>query len=1023
MFNDVFISYSRKDKEFVEVLHQALKEHNRNTWVDWQDIPLTSEWWKEIESGIEAADTFIFVLSPDSLASKVCGQEIGHAVKYNKRLVPIVRRDDFDDKQVHSSLSKHNWLFFRENDDFDTAFGKLITAINTDLDYVSAHTRYLVRAREWESKGRNQDSLLRGRDLAEAREWLSQGIEKEPRPTPLQTQYIAESSKAEAARQEKEIANQREKIRLQRILMFCGVGIVAAIGFLLFFFSYSRNLAIREIDALLDITESYNQLDALVASLKAGKKLKEPLNIHIKSPERQAEVITALHKSISWVNLNPSIPLEGHELTVFNVNFSPDGEIIASASEDDTIKLWKRNGILIDTLKGHSDDVARVIFSPADRQMLASASYDGTVKLWKQDGESESYKEAQTLKGHSDRVYSVSFSPDGQLLASASADKTVKLWQWDGNEFKLLKTLEGRQGHSNEVYQVTFSPDGEIIASASVDRTVKLWRHDGTLLQTLEGHNGRILQVSFSPDGQIISASSDGTIKLWRRDGKGEFYTKAQSLEEHSDKVYSVSFSPDGQLLVSASGDKTVKLWQWNGTEFKLLKTLEGQEGHRDAVYRVSFSPDGTIIASASNDKTIKLWTKDGTLLHTLEEHKEGVIGISFSDDSQTLASASYDSKVILWRLNYLNKPNNGLFRVLRHGDDKIPSVSFTKDGQMIASTNGSTVKLWKPDGSQVGKEITVFTKETRELEEKQKPPHELEVKDIDISPDGQLLASGSADGTVKLWKPDGTLVQTLKYDNGLRNDVLSVSFSPDGQLLAAAGADKTIKLWKWDGDGKSYTEAQTLKGHESRIFEVSFSPDGQLLASASADRTVKLWKRDGEGESYTEAQTLEGHRDRVLSVSFSPSGQLLASASVDGTVKLWKLHGTKFKLLKTLEGHNNSEGHNNRVLSVSFSSNDQLLASASSDGTINLWKRDGTWLMDLKGHSGNVSQVSFSPDGKILASASDDQTTILWKLPEAADHEPILDELIEGGCKLGYVYLNSNLKFNDQEHRELCSK
>ena len=1009
MFNDVFISYSRKDKEFAQVLHQALKENNRDTWVDWQNIPLTAEWWQEIEAGIEAANTFIFVLSPDSLASEVCAKEIDHAVKYNKRLVPIVWRDDFDDKQVHSSLSKHNWLFFRENDNFDTAFGKLITAIDTDLDYVSAHTRYLVRAREWDSKGRNQDYLLRGKDLAQAREWLSQGTEKEPRPTPLQTQYIAESSKTEAACQEKEIANQREKIRLQRILMFCGVGIVAAIGFLLFFFSYSRNLAIKEIEALLDITESYNQLDGLVASLKAGKKLKKPLNIHIKSSKRQAQVITALHKSIRQVNPS-SLPLEGHELTVFNVNFSSDGEIIASASEDDTIKLWKRNGILIDTLKGHSDDVARVIFSPADRQMLASASYDGTVKLWKRDGEGESYKEAQTLKGHSDRVYSVSFSPDGQLLASASADKTVKLWQWDGNEFKLLKTLEGQEGHSNEVYQVNFSPDGEIIASASVDRTVKLWRHNGTLLQTLEGHNGRILQVSFSPDGQIISASSDGTIKLWRRDGR-----LLQSLEEHSDKVYGVSFSPDGQLLASASGDKTVKLWQWNGTEFKLFKTLEGQEGHRDAVYRLSFRPDGQIIASASNDKTIKLWTKDGTLLHTLEGHNDGVIGISFSDDSQTLASASYDSKVILWRLNYLNNPNNRLIRVLRHGDNKIPSISFTKDGQMIASTNGKTVKLWKLDGSQIGKEITVFT---RELKDKQ--IHELEVKDIDISLDGQLLASGSADGTVKLWKLDGTVVQTLKDDNRLRNDVLSVSFSPDGQLLAAAGADKTIKLWKRNGEGDSYTKAQTFEGHKSRIFEVSFSPDGQSLASASADGTVKLWKRDGEGESYTEAQTLEGHSDKVLSVSFSPSGQLLASASADGTVKLWKRdnQGKSYTDYKTLKGHNN-----NWVLSVSFSPSGQLLASASADGTVKLWKLDGTWLMDLKGHSGNVSQVSFSPDGKILASASDDKTTILWKLPEAANHEPILDELIVEGCKLAYDYLNSNLKFNDQEHRELCSK
>ncbi|BAU12624.1 RHS Repeat family protein [Leptolyngbya sp. NIES-3755] len=121
--SDVFISYSRKDKAFVERLHQALKQQNRETWVDWEDIPLSADWWQEIERGIEGTNTFVFVISPDSVASEVCDREINHAVKHNKRLVPIVYREGF--KQTHPALAKHNWIFLRETDEFDRGFANL----------------------------------------------------------------------------------------------------------------------------------------------------------------------------------------------------------------------------------------------------------------------------------------------------------------------------------------------------------------------------------------------------------------------------------------------------------------------------------------------------------------------------------------------------------------------------------------------------------------------------------------------------------------------------------------------------------------------------------------------------------------------------------------------------------------------------------------------------------------------------------------------------------------------------------
>jgi len=149
---DVFISYSRREQDFVRTLHQGLRNHGRETWVDWEGIPPTAEWLAEVYAAIDAADTFAFVISPDSIASEIAQLELAHAVQHHKRLVPIVRVD-VETQEIPQALAALNWIFFREHDEFDQAILSLITAIDTDLDWVRAHTRLLLRAKEWDNKG------------------------------------------------------------------------------------------------------------------------------------------------------------------------------------------------------------------------------------------------------------------------------------------------------------------------------------------------------------------------------------------------------------------------------------------------------------------------------------------------------------------------------------------------------------------------------------------------------------------------------------------------------------------------------------------------------------------------------------------------------------------------------------------------------------------------------------------------------------------------------------------------------
>ncbi|MEO1388303.1 MAG: AAA-like domain-containing protein [Cyanobacteria bacterium J06634_6] len=801
----------------------------------------------------------------------------------------------------------------------------------------------------WIEAGEKDESrLLRGNALQDAKAW-SQGKSLSDADYRFFASSEALDRRAvhqalEVARAKEITARQKEEkknTRLQRgLLVVMGVALAGLAGFTGVIRQQNRELALREVGAIATTSEALlsaeKDLEALVTAIEATENLKAlgipfngsfdgALNNKIQgdsnTPEQDIaqQVHTALRRAVYQTNQYNAF--SGHDGTIRTLAFSPDGGAIASASEDNTAKLWKPDGTLITTLTGHAAPLVTVMFS-ADGQQLLTTSEDNTVKLWQIDGTL-----IATLVGHTGPVWAADFSPDGQTIVTSSGDKTLKLWQPDGS---LITTLTEQP---SAIFEAEFSPNGQMIATANASNTVEIWQLDGTLVASLGNQESRVSALEFSADGSYLAtASENGIVKLWDTDWDAEGDNRRDTnsklistIAAHGSAISGLDISPNGQQLATSSSDTTVKLWNTDGT---LINTYLG---HDAEVYDVRFSPDGKTLASAGIEPVIRLWRVTHPLATMLSGHLSAVVDVDFSPDSQLLATSSTDNTVKLWRRN------GQLIETIRAHSAGVRKSIFSPDGQrLVTASEDGTVKMWQRNNPTLSPGHTLMATLTGE---------QGGIWGAAFSPDSELLATSGIDGRVQLWNENGNLVRTL---SGHSAPVWNVAFSADGKRLATVSSDNQAKIWRRDG-----TELVAITGSGAPFFGVAFSPDNKTLATTSSDTDVTLWdigsltnlteKNEVKDDSVILSTQLTGHISAVFDVKYSPDGQLFATVSGDNSLRLWGANGSTQAVF---------EKHKAAVSDVAFSPDGQLIATASDDKTVLLWDLEQIRQLDLLTYS-----------------------------------------------------------------------
>jgi WD40 repeat protein len=513
------------------------------------------------------------------------------------------------------------------------------------------------------------------------------------------------------------------------------------------------------------------------------------------------------------------------------VAFSPDGHLLATADRDGIVLLWNvtdpAHPTVVSRLEGQKGGIQSVMFSP-NGQLLATVS-DDVVRLWHIADPVHPAAVGGTLKIGGATTY-VAFSPDGRVLATAAGDGSVRLWNVDdpAHAVQLGPSVTAAAGSVNGV---AFSPDGHVLATAAGDGSVRLWNvddpaHAVQLGRPLTGATGAINSVAFSPDGRTLaSASDDHTVRLWS--------IPATVLLDQPGPVKAVAFSPDGRTLASASDGHTVRLWDVSdpGHPAALgeLPTVD-----LNSVDAVAFSPNGKVL-SLVGAGLVRLWdVSDPANPVALGRPRPIGVGsvdsVAFSPSGRTLATVA-GGLVRLWDVSDPANPVALGGPPSQVDAAAVDAVAFSPDGKVLAVAGDGSVVLWNI--TRIAQPVALG-----------RLAGPVGVPSVVFSPDGRTLATAGGGGSARLWNITDP-AHPAAFSAPQAGPANAVAFSPDGQTLATARADGSVRLWNVTDPAHPTAEGDSLDGHTAPVNAIAFGHNGKTLASASDDDTIRLWQLD----------------------------------------------------------------------------------------------------------------------------------------------------------------------------------
>ncbi|MEZ0394932.1 MAG: TIR domain-containing protein [Anaerolineales bacterium] len=938
--NGVFISYSRKDKEFVRRLNDALDAHGVSAWVDWEGIPFSADWMAEVTRAIEAADAFLFVISPDSLASKVCAEELEIALRCDKKLIPILHRMPRREAPMHAKLAATNWVYLRAQDDFDATLPKLIETIHLDLDWIRRHTRLLQRANEWESSGRDQSYLLQGTDLNEAERWLMEAASGKNRVVlPLQSEYIQ--------------ASRRGAARRQRHLL-AGVSFALVVSILLGVYAFfQRNVALEKEDEARanaatavananlaataqavaeanEITARQNEAQAIANQNTANAQRSaaraqvyqfRPADLYTstllaldswqREPSAQAEDI--LRQNLSLMPIPLFQMMQGEWIN--EIAFDLPGTRFVTAGQDGRACVWGLEDGQMRLCVRHADYVTHAFFIGAG-EMLVTASLDGRVNLWNAaDGTLlRSYEMGAP-------VNAVAVSPDEGWLAVGRADRLVTVVNLAAD--RVVAQLEQR----GPVSALAFSPDGSLLAIATDAGNVRLWRLMSDFSLSGPQHQAPVYRLAFSPDGEwIVSVGEDSTARLGRLEEGGQRFVLS-----HGDWVEDVAFGPDSSWFVTVSDDNRVYAWDVATGQERWRARQEG------FVQRVVISPNGNWVATTGYDHTVRIWNAaSGSEMLRIPLETVGT-ALAFSPDSRRLVVGTAEGGIGIWdvsslaaRWGYLEFP------------EFVREAHFGSSGEwLVVNADDRTVRLFPLDRmatSSSGAAGTILFSSP------------VLTYELTVSPDARRLAVSQGDlNQALLYDIERQTAATLAHESRITD----LAFDSASRLLAVGGGER-IHLW----DAETGEARQTIE-MGAPVYALAFHPGGVWLAAGLQNRVV-IW--DLAHHNQAAAFDLVGSMDEL---AFSPDGNWMVSSSSEGVVLLWRIRpAMAFQAFSGVL-------RNGQANAIAFSPDSRLLALGSPEGYVYLYDLTSGEEINRLPHAYAVTGVSFSDDGRLLAAVS----------------------------------------------------